>query len=128
MSGDYFNTPVISVELHSMKLSLKHAILERSMAMDGWITAEIDKALSEENIKFVIERQVQSVIESVVREEVDSFYRRGDGRAIVQKLITERLAPEPRVQPHCSCGHPWHPGLICGWPEQLDNKRCECEG
>ena len=93
MSGDYFNTPIISVELQSMKLSLKHAIAERSLMLDGWITAEIDKALSEENVKFIIEQQVKRVIESVVNEEVNDFYRRGDGRAIIQKVINERLAP-----------------------------------
>jgi hypothetical protein len=32
----------------------------------------------------------------------------------------------------CSCGHPWHPGLVCGYPLKdpvfVGEKNCECEG
>lgn len=53
-------------------------------------------------------------------------YRRVDGNAL------RAIFAPPKVEPKkCGCGHPPHPGLVCGHPFlKHDDLRstCECEG
>ncbi len=57
----------------------------------------------------------------------------GVAQSVERLAEAEQVAgstPAP-VTNRCGCGHPPHPGLICGWPlreQGHSDIRCECEG
>jgi hypothetical protein len=85
--------PVIRIEIEGMKQSILHAIMERQLMMDEWVTEAVERELSDDRIKAMIEREVQRTIENTVREEVDKFYRLGKGRGLVASIVQSRLDP-----------------------------------
>ena len=74
------------------------------------------------------------VVDGVVTElpNVDRISWDTHPRDVVRVTVSfvarlEIVREEPKKPKYCGCGHPAHPGLVCGWPTE-DGSHCECEG
>lgn len=83
--------PVIRLTVEGMKHQIMHALMEHELALSNEIQRAVEAFCQPENIQAVINREVNAVVSSVIREEIDRFYRRGDGRAVIRTAVEERL-------------------------------------
>lgn len=83
--------PVIRLTLEGMKGSILKAFSELELQLDEDIRAAVEAYCTPENVAAIINREVQTAIDAAVKQEVDNFYRYGEGRQIIRKVIQERL-------------------------------------
>jgi len=86
--------PIVRLELEHMKHSILHAFISHSSDMQKAVEASIDRYCSSENLQLEIDKIVASVINSCIQRDVDSFFRYGEGRAVVAKAVIDRLKLE----------------------------------
>lgn len=91
MTGDFFSMPVVNVELQGMKLNIKHAIIERQGWLDEWLAQQLDEMLTPERLEADLKRQARDIIDRIVREEIEQFYRYGDGRQRIRDAVIAEL-------------------------------------
>lgn len=91
MSRDFFTMPVVSVELEGMKLHLKHAIAERQGWLDEWLEEQLNELLTPERLEADLKRQARDIVDRIVREEVERFYRYGNGRERIRAAVEAEL-------------------------------------
>lgn len=91
MSRDFFTMPVVSVELEGMKLHLKHAIAERQGWLDEWLEKQLNELLTPERLEADLKHQARDIIDRLVREEVEAYFRYGDGRSRIREAVEREL-------------------------------------
>lgn len=91
MSGGPAIFPVVSLELAGMRASVKTALNEYLTGLKDQVAEAVDRVCTPEHVKALVDREVASVLNSVVRDEVERFYRQGNGRETVRQVIEERL-------------------------------------
>ena len=86
--------PIIRLEIEAMEASILHAFSEYETQLDADLRASVETFCQPENIKRVIDAAVQSALNQAIREEVTKFFYYGQGRAIVAKVVLDRLTSE----------------------------------
>jgi hypothetical protein len=95
------------------------------------VLSDIGRAVDE--LKLGLARLEMDEVELVVtrgRRRVRITVRVEDYGQLSGDLLRSIFAPQEEDKPQkCGCGHPAHPGLVCGWPWLMDGQRmaCECE-
>jgi hypothetical protein len=84
--------PVLRIELENMRETICIAFSERLAAQDVNVRAAVEAYCTSENLQLVIDAAVRQVLDKTIKEEVESFYRYQEGRALIKKLVRERLA------------------------------------
>ena len=84
--------PVISLELEGMRHSLKVALSEYAVQMDSQLQAAVDSYCEPTHLKAVISTIVANEIDRAVKEEVERFFRYGNGRYQVREAVNAQLA------------------------------------
>lgn len=83
--------PFIRLELEGMKYAIKAALSEHLIKMDADIQSEIDRVCTPENIASIVFETAKIEIKAAIDAEIHSFYRYGDGRAVIQKAVRDQL-------------------------------------
>lgn len=84
--------PTIRLELASMKQTIIMAFNDLQLAQAADVRAAVEAYCTPENLQTVLNAAVRDTLNREIKEEVDRFYRYGDGRDIVKKAVQERLA------------------------------------
>lgn len=84
-------TPIIKFEIESIKHTLATAINDHLLKLDQEFKVALDKECDPDNIRRILEDQVSKSVEERIREEVDNFFKYGEGKKIVQQKVIERL-------------------------------------
>ncbi len=82
-----------------MRHTLHVALMEHQAQLDTDINAAIDAYMQPHNIKRVIDQVVYSTIESILKQEVDTFFRYGEGRKFIAGQIKEKLLANETYTP-----------------------------
>lgn len=98
MSGPDRGIPVIRLTVEGMKFSIVKAITEYEAVLAEETRKAVEAYCTPENIKAVIDREVAAALTAAIREEVDRFYRRGDGRRVIQQAVKETLLVQHRAE------------------------------
>lgn len=77
-----------------MRVSILRAFTEHAAQLDSDIRAAVEAYCTPEHLQAVIGQQVQQSLDAVIREETDYYFRNGDGRREVRKILQERLSRE----------------------------------
>ena len=88
------NLPIITLEVGSMRNAISVALAQQQFQMDAYVKEALDKVCSEENIRTIVMRSVADTLTAAIEEEVKAFYRYGDGRTHIAKLVCEKLKKE----------------------------------
>jgi hypothetical protein len=83
--------PIIRLEVEGMKASILAAFTAHVASLDADIQAAVDDFCRPANIAAVVTEHVNAVIAQAVREEVERFYRYGEGRRAVARAVAEAL-------------------------------------
>ena len=84
--------PTIRLELANMKQSIIMAFNDLQLAQSADVRAAVEAYCTPENLQTVINATVRDTLNREIKEEVDRFYRYGDGRGIIKQAVQERLA------------------------------------
>lgn len=83
--------PIVRFEIESIKHTLATAIDSHLLKLDQDFKVALDKECDPDNIRRILEDQVSKSVEERIREEVDNFFKYGEGKKIVQQKVIERL-------------------------------------
>lgn len=84
--------PQIRLELTNMKQAIIMAFNDRAVEQDADVRAAVEAYCTPENLSLVIGAAVRETLDRVIKQEIDDFYRYGDGRGIVKEAVQQRLA------------------------------------
>ncbi|NIB43788.1 hypothetical protein HBA55_29570 [Pseudomaricurvus alkylphenolicus] len=83
--------PIVRIELDGFKQSLLHAFSEHQLRIDEYVQAAVDEACKPERLEALINKEAQDSIDSAIKEELNRFYRYGEGREAIKKAVAETL-------------------------------------
>ena len=83
--------PIIRMELEGMKRTLYTALTEQELQLDVDINKAVESFCTPENLTYIITNRVNAVLEAAIKEEVEKFYYRGEGRAIIAEAVKNHL-------------------------------------
>jgi hypothetical protein len=83
--------PIIRLTLEGMRAEVLHALLSYEAELAEETRKAVEAFCTPENIQRVMQQHVHAVLSQAVRDEVEAYYRRGDGRAAVQLAVQEAL-------------------------------------
>jgi len=79
--------PIIRLEIEGMKQQICIALSEYSMQMDKDIQTAVDAYCTPENITRIVRQAAFNALNYVIKEEVDKFFRYGEGRKAVAEAV-----------------------------------------
>lgn len=85
------SVPIIRLEVDRMKYAICTALTQYEAQLSVEIQAAVDEYCKPENIDKVISSAVSETLSGVLRQEVEDFFRKGDGRDIVREAVYKRL-------------------------------------
>ena len=91
--------PIIRFELEHMKHAIMVAVSEHQVKMDSDMRAAIDAYCTPENIARIIHEAAWRALDAAIKEEVDTFFRRGDGRKAVAAAVREAILKRETYTP-----------------------------
>lgn len=83
--------PIITLEISRMKYGIQHALSQHHFQISEEIKNAVDRFCEPENINRIIQAQASATLEQVIKEEIDNFFRRGDGRTAITEAVKSTL-------------------------------------
>ncbi|NII54364.1 hypothetical protein [Luteibacter sp. SG786] len=87
------NFPIIRLEVEGMKHAICAAMTQYQAQMDEYVKTAVEEYCTPENLLAVISKNAKSVLDSVLRDEVERFFKYGDGRKAVAMAVIQSLSP-----------------------------------
>jgi hypothetical protein len=88
---NYGEMPMLRVELEHHKQTLIAAINDRLADQEHILKDAVERALTPEYVRATVEKQAREVFDRVLVDEIQNYYRYGNGRAAIRAAIEERL-------------------------------------
>jgi hypothetical protein len=85
------STPIIRLEVEGMKHGILVALSEYAAKVDADIQAAVERYCQPENIARVVQAAAERSIDIAIKEEIDRFFRFGDGRRAISAAVEEQL-------------------------------------
>ncbi len=86
--------PIIKITFESMKQTLANAMHDHVLKLDKDIQAAIEAHCNSDALESLIRSEVRQGIDQAVKDEVQTFYRYGDGRKAIHAAVLKRLKEE----------------------------------
>lgn len=83
--------PILRLELQQMQQTVHMALHEYMVQLDADIQQAITDYCTPATLTRVIEASVSEAVERVIREEVERFYRVGQGRKVIREAVEVEL-------------------------------------
>jgi hypothetical protein len=96
---DIESMPIIRFELEGMKRTMVTALAQHQKLMDQDIQDAVNSYCTPENIKRVIHEAAFRALDHAIKEEVDKFFRYGEGRKQIAEVIKEKLLKKETYGP-----------------------------
>ena len=113
--------PIIRLEVSRMRHVLQVALLEHSAAMDADMQHAIEQFCTPENIHKIIHEAADGILNTIIKEEVQNFFRFGDGRGIVAEAVKTKLLNRATYTPIDEAGPA---GFCCKCKQPLEKVIC----
>lgn len=84
--------PIIRLEVEHMKHAMLAACSQYLVQLDEQVQAAVQKACTVENITRVVEQAADDAISKTIKEEIESFFRFGDGRRVIKDAVEKQLS------------------------------------
>jgi len=83
------NIPIIRLEVEGMKMTISAAISEHAMQIEQDISRAVEDYCTPENISFVVRQAATNQLNHAIKEEVERFFKFGEGRKAVAEAVRE---------------------------------------
>lgn len=84
--------PMIRLEIQGMKHAVQVALSDYAAKMNSEIQAAIEAACTAQHITAIIEETARREVDSAIRQEIERFFRYGDGRETIKAAVAAMLA------------------------------------
>ena len=91
--------PIIRFELEGIKRSMLIALTQHQALMDADLKAAVEAYCTPENISKVIHEAAYSALNYAIKEEVNAFFRHGEGRKVVAAAVKEAILKNETYTP-----------------------------
>ena len=81
----------LRLEVEHMKLSIQRALSLYATDLTDAIQEAVEKKCNSDELAQVMYREVDRVIEEAVKNEIERFYRYGDGREAIKEAVRVKL-------------------------------------
>lgn len=85
------NTPIIRIELESMKTAMSHAFSEQMLQMDVMFKQAVEDACEPYRVKAMLAKEAKRCLDDAVRSEVEEYFKYGEGRELVKERVIKQL-------------------------------------
>lgn len=85
------NVPIITLEIAGMRSQMKIALSQHAVQMDKNVQEAIDAYCTSENLAHIVKTAARQALDQAIREEVDKFFRYGDGHKAVATAVKESI-------------------------------------
>ncbi len=83
--------PIIRLEVEGMRHAILTAFTEQAVKTDAYVRAEVERYCAPANIEQIIRTAAREALDSAIKQEVDSFFRYGEGRKAVAAAVKAKL-------------------------------------
>lgn len=91
--------PIVRLEVQGMKHAIQTALMDHQQQLNRDIAAAVDAYCEPENLAAVVQGEVHRVLESVIKEEVQKFFRYGEGRKVVADAVKAKILANETFTP-----------------------------
>lgn len=85
------NLPIIRLEVEGMRRTMAAMLAKHAVQIDKDIQEAVEAYCTPENLAFVVKTAASKALDATIREEVDKFFRYGDGRTAVAAAVKESI-------------------------------------
>lgn len=85
------NIVTLHIEIEAMRMAVSRALLNQQETINAEMQAAIDAYCTSDAITAAIRQTATRAIDVALREEIEAFFRHGEGRKIVREAIADRL-------------------------------------
>jgi hypothetical protein len=93
------NLPIIRLEVEGIRRTMSAMLAEHAVQMDKDIQEAVETYCTPENLAHVVKTAAAKALDAAVREEVDQFFRRGNGRKAVAAAVKESILAKKTFTP-----------------------------
>jgi hypothetical protein len=79
------------MRVEGMAHEIKMALLQHELDISSEMQRAITELCRPEHVRAVVKAEAARAMELVIRDEVERFYRHGDGRQAVREVVEARL-------------------------------------
>lgn len=95
MPNDRLGPPVaIHLELRGLQLHIMDMMAYQQEKLQGMIKEAIEREVTSDAIQRIIETSARELLERSVREEMESYFRHGEGHKAISKRVASIIAKE----------------------------------
>ena len=91
--------PIIRLEVEHLRYQMCGALTEHAVQMDKDLKAAVDAYCTEENLAKVVKAAATRALDEVIRDEVEKFFRYGEGREAVATAVKESILKRETYTP-----------------------------
>lgn len=86
-----YHIPLIRLEVEGMRHTLVTALTQHQAMLDEELVKAVNTYCEPDNISRIIQEMAREELGRAIAEEVENFFRRGNGRAAVAKAVKQAL-------------------------------------
>jgi len=83
--------PVIQMTVSGMQHTVSVALTQHAAQMDKDIQKAVEDYCKPDNIKLVVREAARNALDQAIKQEIDAFFRYGDGRKQIAAAVKEKL-------------------------------------
>lgn len=84
-------SPIIRFEIEGMRQSIAAMLTEHALQIDADVNRAVDEYISSGNLERLITQQVDMTLNSVIKDEIESFFKYGEGRRTINQSVSSCL-------------------------------------
>jgi hypothetical protein len=93
------NLPIIRLEVEGIRRTMSAMLAEHAVQMDADLREAVDAYCTPENLARVVKDAATRALDATIKEEVEKFFRWGDGRAAVAAAVKESILAKKTFTP-----------------------------
>lgn len=90
------NIPIVRLEIEGMRQEIAVAFTQFQIKQDEMVQEALRLCLRPENVKAIIIEAVSEELQTAIEQEAKDFFRFGEGRELVKKLVIAKLKEETK--------------------------------
>jgi hypothetical protein len=83
--------PIIRFEVEHLKHCIVHAFSEYALQFDKDVKGAIERFCQPQNIQRIMDAAVEKTMRDVINAEIETFFKYGNGREVVKRIINRKL-------------------------------------
>ncbi len=85
------DTIKLEIDLKGMRIAVMNALSERNGEISGMVRAELDRVMTAENLRAIVESQVATAVRAAISDSIAAYFKYGRGAEEIRTVAHARL-------------------------------------